>query len=154
MSTHSDEEFEPQQELHDDFQAFLDSEEVPEVIQAEEGTIGSVIRPRYSIRNMDCYSITESELHQLNFASFGITGLVGVGSATLGFAVNIIVGLILTGSMPNGMQWYTIIAFSLISAVAYLFAYMVRERRRGTIKIIRDESEIIENHGKKSKSHK
>lgn len=104
---------------------------------------GGTIKPTYSTRNMKCYTVTESELHQLSLANSLMALFFSIGSAALVFALDLGKDLILSPDAPkdaettaNMLQTGAIgitIAFFVAGVIAYLW-------RRGMVAMIKRES--------------
>jgi hypothetical protein len=112
-------------------------------VEKTEGVNGSTLEPVYSSRKMVCYSVTESELRQLNLANIGITGLTSLGSAMLAFWLDVFKDTTLAGSIPEEAE----ILISYVQPLLLVFgigfwvlAGFLLFWRRNLVKLIKDES--------------
>lgn len=112
-------------------------------VQETEGLNGSTVEPVYSSRKMRCYSVTESELQQINLANIGITASFSFGSALLAFYLDVFKDTVLAESISE--QAEAVIGYVQPVLLAFgvgfwAFAGLLLWWRRNFIKLIKDES--------------
>lgn len=106
-------------------------------------TGGSVITPQYAKRSMKCYAVTDSELKQIGLANLFGTISFGVGTALLGFGIDIWKDSKLASSLPEEARTLTDVAqpLCLIFGIVFIVAALaIAIWRRDMIKTIKDES--------------
>lgn len=73
-------------------------------VARSEGLSGSSIEPIYSRRRLKCYTITESEIHQIGLANIGITAFTALGSAFFAFWLDLTKDIAFASEIPAGME--------------------------------------------------
>ena len=112
-------------------------------VQKTEGLNGSTVEPLYSARQMRCYSVTESELQQINLANIGITASFSFGSALLAFYLDVFKDTVLATEVPAEAQaviGYVQPVLLFLGAGFWIFAGVLLWWRRNMVKLIKDES--------------
>jgi hypothetical protein len=71
------------------------------VQRTESVAVGATLEPVYGRRKMRLYAVTESELSQIGLANLLATICIGLGSALVGFGIDIFKDTILTSELPN-----------------------------------------------------
>ncbi len=112
-------------------------------VKAAEGMSGSTVEPIYSTRKMRCYSVTESELKQINLANIAITAFSSTGSALLAFWLDIFKDTILSEKVPEVAQTaigYVQPILLILGIGFWVAAGAALWWRRDMIKLIKQES--------------
>lgn len=112
-------------------------------VQKTEGLNGSTVELVYSTRQMRCYSVTESELQQINLANISISASFLFGSTLLAFYLDIFKDTVLATEVP--LQAQTVISYARPILIAlgigfWVFAGVFLFWRRNLVKLIKDES--------------
>ena len=118
-------------------------ESLAEGVQKTEGLNGSTVEPVYSSRKMRCYSVTESELQQINLANIGITAAFSFGSALLAFYLDVFKDTVLAESIPDqaaAVIGYVQPVLLTLGLGSWAFAGVLLWWRRNMIRLIKDES--------------
>jgi hypothetical protein len=92
---------------------------------------------------MRCYSVTESELQQINLANIGITASFSFGSALLAFYLDVFKDTVLATEVPAEAQaviGYVQPVLLFLGAGFWIFAGVLLWWRRNMVKLIKDES--------------
>ncbi|MEL6883441.1 MAG: hypothetical protein AAFP87_02945 [Pseudomonadota bacterium] len=118
--------------------------ELEEKVERTEGVNGSTLEPIYSSRKMVCYSVTESELKQLNLANIGVASFTSLGSAMLAFWLDVFKDTTLASSVPESAQ--AIISYVqpiilFLGAAFWIISGVILYWRRGLILLIKEESQ-------------
>lgn len=108
-----------------------------------EGLEGSRVEPVYQNRQMKCFSITESELQQINLANLGVTGFFSMGSGLFALWLDIFKDTKLSENVPAEtveiLSWVQpLLLFSSISL--FIFGFLIVLWRRQMLTIIKNES--------------
>jgi hypothetical protein len=77
---------------------------------------GSVVKPVYSEREMNCYAITESELTAIGLANYGVTTAFSLGAAMLSLWLDIFKDSSFATETTSGSKIFTdyVQPFSLV----------------------------------------
>lgn len=113
-------------------------------VEHTEGVNGSTVEPVYSARKMRCYSVTESELRQINLANIGITAFASMGSAMLAFWLDVFKDTVLAEKIPERAQEIVSYVQPILLVMGLAFWALSAATlgwRRNLIKLIKDESE-------------
>ena|GEM_PF-6263333 len=132
----------PSQELLDKLKG-VDDDTLEGRVESAEGINGSSIEPVYSTRKMRCYTITESELQQINLANIGVTAIASIGTAFLAFWLDVFKDTLLADNVPDSAQViinYVQPILLFLGLAFWGFAIAVLWWRRGLIKTIKEES--------------
>lgn len=117
--------------------------DAPEVQATYKEAPGGTIQPLYSERKMRCFTVTNSELHQLSFANGLMTVFFSIGSAFLAFGLDITKDVILSTSVPGEAKTIVNLAQPLLYALGiafYVAGVLTVIWRRSMLNVIKDES--------------
>ena len=136
---------EPRKKLLDKLKD-VDDDTLKERVESAEGVNGSSIEPVYATRKMRCYTITESELQQINLANIGVTANASIGTALLAFWLDVFKDTLLADNVPDSAQvviHYVQPILLFLGLAFWGFAIAVLWWRRGLIDTIKKESTNI-----------
>lgn len=121
----------------------LNDDSLKEKVEKTEGVNGSTIEPIYSARKMRYYSVTESELKQLDLANLGGTAFASLGSATLAFAADILKDIFLDKNdtaEADLIIFYALPILLLAGITFWVLAWRAFRWSKTMIELVKEES--------------
>jgi hypothetical protein len=112
-------------------------------VARSEGLSGSSIEPIYSRRRLKCYTITESEIHQIGLANIGITAFTALGSAFFAFWLDLTKDIAFASEIPKGIEPLISYVQPILMVLAFAFWVIALGGvfwRSRMLKIIKSES--------------